>query len=101
MPTPKSAKTQKGANKLDMLLDVPLRVSVVLGRTRMPIQDLLQLSAGSVVELDRLTNEPLEVLVNGKLIARGEAVVVNERLGIRITEIVNTDAVDTQLDESA
>ena len=80
-------------DRLHMLLDVPLRLTVELGRSRMLIEDLLRLSNGSVVELDRLAGEPLDVKINGKLVARGEAVVVNERLGVRITEIVDAAAV--------
>jgi flagellar motor switch protein FliN/FliY len=72
-----------------MLLDVPLEVNVELGRTRMTIQDLLQLGPGSVVELDKVAGEALDILVNGRLVARGEAVVVNDKFGIRITDIVS------------
>jgi flagellar motor switch protein FliN/FliY len=75
--------------RLDMLLDVPLEVNVELGRTRMTIQDLLQLGPGSVVELDKVAGEALDILVNGRLVARGEAVVVNDKFGIRITDIVS------------
>lgn len=74
---------------LDFILDIPLRVSVELGRTKVIIKDLLQLGQGSVLELDKLAGEPLEVLVNGKLIARGEVVVVNEKFGIRLTDIIS------------
>jgi len=74
---------------LDFILDIPLKVSVELGRTRVIIKDLLQLGQGSVLELDKLAGEPLEVLVNGKLIARGEVVVVNEKFGIRLTDIIS------------
>lgn len=74
---------------LDFILDVPLKVSVELGRTVVQIRDLLQLGQGSVLEMDKLAGEPLEVLVNGKLIARGEVVVVNEKFGIRITDIIS------------
>lgn len=91
-----------GDTRLGMLLDVPLKVSVELGRTKMPIQDLLRLAPGGVVELDRLAGEPLDITVNGKLVARGEAVVVNERLGVRITEIIAVGRDDAEaLDESA
>jgi flagellar motor switch protein FliN/FliY len=75
--------------KLDMILDIPLRVSVELGRTRMLVNDLLQLGQGSVIELNKLAGEPLEVLVNEKLVARGEVVVVNEKFGIRLTDIIS------------
>lgn len=74
---------------IDFLLDIPLDVSVELGKTRMQIKDLLQLGQGSVIELEKLAGEPMEVLVNGKLVARGEVVVVNEKFGIRLTDIVS------------
>lgn len=74
---------------LDFILDIPLKVSVELGRTSLLIKDLLQLGQGSVLELDKLAGEPLEVLVNGKLVARGEVVVVNEKFGIRLTDIIS------------
>jgi flagellar motor switch protein FliN len=86
------APTQKPENpspRLDMLLDVPLEVGVELGRTRMTIQDLLQLGPGSVIELDKVAGEALDILVNGRLVARGEAVVVNDKFGVRITDIVS------------
>jgi flagellar motor switch protein FliN/FliY len=75
--------------KLDLLLDVPLELSVELGRARMSIQDLLNLSPGSVIELDKVAGEPLDFMVNGRLVARGEAVVVNDKFGVRITDIVS------------
>jgi flagellar motor switch protein FliN/FliY len=74
---------------LDFILDIPLSVSVELGRAKVIIKDLLQLGQGSVLELDKLAGEPLEVLVNGKLVARGEVVVVNEKFGIRLTDIIS------------
>ncbi|MBL7664873.1 MAG: flagellar motor switch protein FliN [Bacteriovoracaceae bacterium] len=74
---------------LDFILDIPLNVSVELGRSKVVIKDLLQLGQGSVLELDKLAGEPLEVLVNGKLVARGEVVVVNEKFGIRLTDIIS------------
>jgi flagellar motor switch protein FliN/FliY len=77
---------QKG---LDFILDIPLQISVELGRTKMLINDLLQLGQGSVVELSKLAGEPMEVLVNQKLLARGEVVVVNEKFGIRLTDIIS------------
>ncbi|HEX7599497.1 MAG TPA: flagellar motor switch protein FliN, partial [Polyangia bacterium] len=70
--------------RLDLLLDVPLDLSVELGRARMSIQDLLNLSPGSVIELDKIAGEALDILINGRLVARGEAVVVNDKFGIRI-----------------
>ncbi len=74
---------------MDLLLDVPLDLSVELGRARMSIQDLLNLSPGSVIELDKIAGEPLDFMVNGRLVARGEAVVVNDKFGVRITDIVS------------
>ncbi len=82
-------KNDPSSRRLDMLLDVPLEVNVELGRTRMTIQDLLQLGPGSVIELDKVAGEALDILVNGRLVARGEAVVVNDKFGIRITDIVS------------
>jgi len=75
--------------ELDFLLDIPLEVSVELGSTSMLINDLLQLGQGSVIELNKLAGEPLEILVNHTLIARGEAVVINEKFGVRITDIIS------------
>ena len=77
----------KEAN-LDLILDIPLSVTVELGRSKMLINDLLQLGQGSVIELTKLVGDPLEVLVNEKLVARGEVVVVNEKFGVRLTDIV-------------
>ncbi len=74
---------------ISMVLDIPITVSVELGRTRMMVKELLQLGQGTVVELDKLAGEPMEILVNGRLIARGEAVVVNEKFGIKLTDIVS------------
>ena len=83
------AAPEQPSRRLDMLLDVPLDVNVELGRTRMSIHDLLQLAPGSVVELDKVAGEALDILVNGRLVARGEAVVVNDKFGVRITDIVS------------
>jgi flagellar motor switch protein FliN len=80
---------QKGISNLDFILDIPLEVSVELGRTKMLISDLLQLGQGSVIELTKLAGEPLEILVNQKLVARGEVVVVNEKFGVRLTDIIS------------
>jgi flagellar motor switch protein FliN/FliY len=80
--------TPLGIPSFDILLDVPLRVTVELGRTRMPVKDVLALQHGSVIELDRMAGEPVDVLVNDRLIARGEVVVIEDRFGIRITETV-------------
>ena len=74
---------------MDLILDVPLAVSVELGRVRMTVRELLALGAGSVIELAKLAGEPLDVLINGKPVARGEAVMVNEKFGVRLTEIVS------------
>ncbi|MBK8064495.1 MAG: flagellar motor switch protein FliN [Betaproteobacteria bacterium] len=73
---------------IDMILDIPVQLSVELGRTKIPIKHILQLAQGSVVELDGLAGEPMDVLVNGCLIAQGEVVVVNEKFGIRLTDII-------------
>ncbi|CAN5445939.1 hypothetical protein BH10PSE17_BH10PSE17_07130 [soil metagenome] len=73
---------------LDLILDIPVQLTVELGRTRIPIKNILQLAQGSVVELDALAGEPMDVLVNGCLIAQGEVVVVNEKFGIRLTDVV-------------
>ena len=75
-------------NDLDMILDIPVQLTVELGRTKMPIKNLLQLAQGSVVELSGMAGEPLDVLINGFLIAQGEVVVVNDKLGIRLTDII-------------
>lgn len=75
---------------LALILDIPLRVTVELGRTKMPVSELLNLTQGSVIELSKLAGEPMEVYVNDKLIARGEAVVVNEKFGVRLTDIIST-----------
>jgi flagellar motor switch protein FliN/FliY len=92
-PTPFPPMDQGGvspANKnLDFLLDIPMVVSVQVGSTRMLIRELLQLGQGSVIELDKLAGEPMEVLVNNKLVAKGEVVVVNEKFGIRLTDVVS------------
>ena len=75
-------------NDLDMIMDIPVQLTVELGRTRMPIKNLLQLAQGSVVELTTMAGEPMDVLINGFLIAQGEVVVVNDKLGIRLTDII-------------
>lgn len=74
---------------LDLILDIPLKVTVELGRTKMVVSDLLNLGQGSVIELSKLAGEPMEILVNDKLVARGEAVVVNEKFGVRLTDIIS------------
>lgn len=78
----------ESVNDIDIILDIPVTLSVELGRTKIPIKHILQLAQGSVVELDGLAGEPMDVLVNGCLIAQGEVVVVNDRFGIRLTDIV-------------
>ena len=75
-------------NDINMVLDIPVQLSVELGRTKVPIKHILQLGQGSVVELDALAGEPMDVLVNGYLIAQGEVVVVNDKFGIRLTDVV-------------
>lgn len=84
-----ASDSEAQGRRLDLLLDVPLDLSVELGRARMSIQDLLNLSPGSVIELDKIAGEALDILINGRLVARGEAVVVNDKFGIRISEIVS------------
>lgn len=88
-----AAQTEAEENQdrnLAMIMDIPLRVTVELGRTKMPVANLLNLGQGSVIELNKLAGEPMEVFVNDKLIARGEAVVVNEKFGVRLTDIIST-----------
>ena len=84
---PTSAASGAG-NDINMILDIPVQLTVELGRTKIPIKHILQLAQGSVVELDALAGEPMDVLVNGYLIAQGEVVVVNDKFGIRLTDIV-------------
>jgi len=74
---------------LDFILDIPLEISVELGRTKIPISDLLQLGQGSVIELAKMTGEPLEILVNQRLVARGEVVVINDKFGVRLTDVIS------------
>ncbi len=78
-----------GETNLDVILDIPVTLSMEIGRTELPIHNLLQLNQGSVVELDRLAGEPLDVLINGTLIAHGEVVVINEKFGIRLTDVIS------------
>jgi flagellar motor switch protein FliN/FliY len=86
---PLSPGSAQGAKQdLDLILDIPVQLSVELGRTKIPIKTILQLAQGSVIELDALAGEPMDVLVNGCLIAQGEVVVVNEKFGVRLTDIV-------------
>jgi len=85
----KGTARAEATRPLDFILDIPLEVTVELGRTKMLINDLLQLGQGSVIELTKLAGEPMEILVNNKLVARGEVVVVNEKFGIRLTDIIS------------
>jgi flagellar motor switch protein FliN len=82
----KESSTRKD---IEFILDIPLELTVQLGMTKMLIRDLLQLGQGSVVELDKLAGEPMEILINNKLVARGEVVVVNEKFGVRLTDIIS------------
>jgi flagellar motor switch protein FliN/FliY len=86
---PEAEGMASGDVKIDAILDVPITIAMEIGRARINIRNLLQLNQGSVVELDRLAGEPMDVLVNGTLIAQGEVVVVNEKFGIRLTDIVS------------
>jgi flagellar motor switch protein FliN/FliY len=85
---PDSAMVGPSGSDINMVLDIPVQLSVELGRTKVPIKHILQLGQGSVVELDALAGEPMDVLVNGYLIAQGEVVVVNDKFGIRLTDVV-------------
>ena len=85
---PTGAGSGGAGNDINMILDIPVQLTVELGRTKIPIKHILQLAQGSVVELDALAGEPMDVLVNGYLIAQGEVVVVNDKFGIRLTDIV-------------
>jgi len=88
-PLSESANPASGDVKLDVILDIPVTVAMEIGRTRLSIRSLLQLNQGSIVELDRLAGEPMDVLVNGTLVAHGEVVVVNEKFGIRLTDVIS------------
>jgi flagellar motor switch protein FliN/FliY len=85
--TPQSGAMGAG-NDIDLILDIPVQLTVELGRTKIPIRQILQLAQGSVIELEGLAGEPLDLFVNGCLIAQGEVVVVNEKFGIRLTDVV-------------
>jgi flagellar motor switch protein FliN/FliY len=84
-----TANPESGEVKLDVILDIPVTIGMEIGRTQLSIRNLLQLNQGSIVELDRLAGEPMDVLVNGTLVAHGEVVVVNEKFGIRLTDVVS------------
>jgi flagellar motor switch protein FliN/FliY len=94
-PKPASFPTLEGGTaagavkNMEFILDIPMQVSVQLGSSKMIVRDLLQLGQGSVIELDKLAGEPMEVFVNNKLVARGEVVVVNEKFGIRLTDVIS------------
>jgi len=96
-PQPKAAPTGSatpgGMGNLRRMLDVPLDMTVELGRTQMPLSDVLRLDVGSVVTIDRLPGEPIDLLINGRVFARGEVVVINETFGFRVTELVDADGV--------
>lgn len=82
------AAAGSGDVNLDAILDIPVKVTVEIGRTQVPVRDLMQYNPGSVVELERLVGEPLDVLINGTLVAHGEVVVVNDKFGVRLTDVV-------------
>ncbi len=88
-PLENNANDGPGDVKLDVILDIPITIAMEIGRTKLSIRNLLQLNQGSVVELDRLAGEPMDVLVNGTLVAHGEVVVVNEKFGIRLTDVIS------------
>lgn len=85
-PSDNASRNEKGIN---LLLDIPLQVSVEVGRARILVRDLLQMQEGTLIELEKLAGEPLDLYVNSRLIARGEAVVVNEKFGLRLTDVVS------------
>lgn len=91
------SKQTATARDIDFLLDIPVEITVQLGRTKMLIKELLQLGQGSVVELEKLAGEPMEILANSRLVARGEVVVVNEKFGVRLTDIISPTERLTQL----
>ncbi len=90
-PLSSSASMDQGDVNLDVILDIPVTISMEIGRTKLSIRNLLQLNQGSVIELDRLAGEPMDVLVNGTLVAHGEVVVVNEKFGIRLTDVISPE----------
>jgi flagellar motor switch protein FliN/FliY len=89
--SPSQGGKRAPARTLEFLMDVALSVSVEVGRARMTISDLLQMGPGSVVELEKLAGEPLDIFINGKAVARGEAVIVNEKFGVRLTDIISPE----------
>ncbi|CAG8998379.1 MAG: Flagellar motor switch protein FliN [Candidatus Celerinatantimonas neptuna] len=86
---PKKSLSEEEQHKLDAILDIPVTISMEVGRSNISIRNLLQLNQGSVVELDRVAGEPLDVMVNGTLVAHGEVVVVNDKFGIRLTDVIS------------
>ena len=88
-------------SRVKMILDVPLKVTVELGRTKLLVNDLLQLGQGSVIELDKMAGEPMEIYVNDKLVAMGEVVVVNEKFGVRLTDVMSGSGFDEALPKEA
>ncbi len=88
-PPVEKAPVTGGANNLEFILDIPMQVTVQVGSARMQIREILQLGQGSVIELEKLAGEPMEVLVNNKLVAKGEVVVVNDKFGIRLTDVIS------------
>lgn len=88
-PLVDSSTSQSGEVNLDVVLDIPVTIAMEIGRTKLSIRNLLQLNQGSIVELDRFAGEPMDVLVNGTLVAHGEVVVVNEKFGIRLTDVIS------------
>ncbi|KPK32939.1 MAG: flagellar motor switch protein FliN [Nitrospira bacterium SG8_35_1] len=89
--------SEKVKRDIDFLLDIPVEVSVQLGTTKMMIKEILQLGQGSVIELEKLAGEPMEILANNRTVARGEVVVVNEKFGVRLTDIISPSNRVTQL----
>ena len=86
----KTSSTHSEPNNLNMLLDIPLQVTVELGRTKRMVKEILAVSQGSIIELDKLAGEPVDILINNKLIAVGEVVVIDENFGVRVTDILST-----------
>lgn len=100
-PNLKVVEDKSTDTQLDYVLDIPLRVSVELGRTKILVQDLIKLHKGSVIELQKMAGEALEVLVNDKVVAKGEVIVVNDKFGVRLTDIVSNTQRIRQLGEVA
>ncbi|MBL8037828.1 MAG: flagellar motor switch protein FliN [Nitrospira sp.] len=88
-PPVQGSESGGSPKNIDFILDIPMNVTVYVGSSKMAIRDLLQLAQGSVIELDKLAGEPMDVMVNNKLVARGEVVVVNEKFGVRLTDVVS------------